>query len=211
MTILQFLIDASFIVWIILSLSIISVAIVMERMVFFFRFRYNKILSENIKQILISHQKDKLPKAIHLCNNNRVFTLFYKNLLSNAHKTTDEIEKIVNNDCQRYIILLERRLTTISTISSISPLLGILGTVVGMIKSFVVLGWENSENGLLAKGISEALLTTAMGLVVAIPCIVFYNYFSKRIDIISRRFELDLSDFLSLINSSSPKKNDRKI
>lgn len=78
---------------------------------------------------------------------------------------------------------LERYLNTLGTIASITPLLGLLGTVLGMIKVFTVISTQGvGDAGALAGGISEALITTAAGLIVAIPSLMFYRYFRGRID-----------------------------
>jgi biopolymer transport protein ExbB len=77
---------------------------------------------------------------------------------------------------------LERGLGVLATISNIAPLLGFLGTVSGMINSFEALARAGLSNpGLVAQGISEALITTAAGLAVAIPILAAYNYFTARI------------------------------
>jgi biopolymer transport protein ExbB len=78
---------------------------------------------------------------------------------------------------------LERYLNTLGTIAAISPLLGLLGTVIGMIKVFSAISAQGLGNaGALAGGISEALLTTAAGLVVAIPSLMAYRYFRGKVD-----------------------------
>ena len=78
---------------------------------------------------------------------------------------------------------LERYLTTLGTIASISPLLGLLGTVVGMIRVFKALLADGARNpAALAGGISEALVTTAAGLVVAIPALIFHRYLLRKVD-----------------------------
>lgn len=78
---------------------------------------------------------------------------------------------------------LERYLNTLGTIASITPLLGLLGTVLGMIKVFTVISAQGvGDAGALAGGISEALITTAAGLFVAIPSLMFYRYFRGKID-----------------------------
>ncbi len=78
---------------------------------------------------------------------------------------------------------LETYLNTLGTIASISPLLGLLGTVVGMIKVFsAIMVHGVGDPGILAGGISEALITTAAGLTVAIPSLVFYRYFERLVD-----------------------------
>ncbi len=78
---------------------------------------------------------------------------------------------------------LGRFLTTLGTIASITPLLGLLGTVIGMIKVFTVITTVGlGDPAVLAEGISVALITTASGLTVAIPSLMFYRYFHGRID-----------------------------
>ncbi len=78
---------------------------------------------------------------------------------------------------------LERYLTTLGTVASISPLLGLLGTVVGMIQVFRVLMEEGvGDVGLLAGGISQALITTAAGLIVAIPALAFHRYLLRKVE-----------------------------
>lgn len=77
---------------------------------------------------------------------------------------------------------LERYLTTLGTIAAIAPFLGLLGTVLGMIKMFSVLGASGADPSVLAHGISQALVTTASGLTVAIPSLIFYRYFRARVN-----------------------------
>ena len=90
-----------------------------------------------------------------------------------------EITKESIEDVGRHVtVSLEKNLNTLGTIAAIAPLLGLLGTVIGMIKVFAVITTEGVGNPeTLAGGISEALITTATGLVVAIPSLIFYRYF----------------------------------
>ena len=87
-------------------------------------------------------------------------------------------------DVGRHVVHdLERYLNSLGTIASITPLLGLLGTVIGMIKVFAVITTRGvGDAGVLAGGISEALVTTAAGLTVAIPSLMFYRYFRGRVD-----------------------------
>ncbi|MDJ0864448.1 MAG: MotA/TolQ/ExbB proton channel family protein [Gammaproteobacteria bacterium] len=95
-----------------------------------------------------------------------------------------EIMKESIEDVGRHVVHeLERYLNTLGTIASIAPLLGLLGTVIGMIKVFAVITTQGvGDAGVLAGGISEALITTATGLTVAIPSVMFYRYFRGRVD-----------------------------
>ena len=87
-------------------------------------------------------------------------------------------------DVGRHVVHdLDRYLNTLGTIASITPLLGLLGTVIGMIKVFAVITTQGVGNpGILAGGISEALITTAAGLTVAIPTLMFHRYFRGHVD-----------------------------
>jgi biopolymer transport protein ExbB len=87
-------------------------------------------------------------------------------------------------DVGRHVVHdLERYLNALGTIASITPLLGLLGTVIGMIKVFAVITTQGvGDPGVLAGGISEALITTAAGLTVAIPSLMFHRYFRVRVD-----------------------------
>ena len=95
-----------------------------------------------------------------------------------------EIMKESIEDVGRHVVHnLERYLNTLGTIASITPLLGLLGTVIGMIKVFAVITTQGvGDPAVLANGISEALVTTAAGLSVAIPTLMCYRYFRGRVD-----------------------------
>jgi len=95
-----------------------------------------------------------------------------------------ELMKESIEDVGRHVVHdLDRYLNTLGTIASITPLLGLLGTVIGMIKVFAVITTQGvGDPGVLAGGISEALITTAAGLTVAIPALLFHRYFRGHVD-----------------------------
>jgi biopolymer transport protein ExbB len=98
--------------------------------------------------------------------------------------TSREIMKESIEDVGRHVVHdLDRYLNALGTIASITPLLGLLGTVIGMIKVFAVITTQGvGDPGVLAGGISEALITTAAGLTVAIPTLMFHRYFRGHVD-----------------------------
>ncbi|MCC9000756.1 MAG: MotA/TolQ/ExbB proton channel family protein [Candidatus Contendobacter sp.] len=99
---------------------------------------------------------------------------------------------------------LERFLNTLGTIAAISPLLGLLGTVAGMIKIFQVVSVQGNSNfSLLSVGIAEALITTAAGLTVAIPSVLFYRYFNARVDELVVRMEQETLQLVDLLDSGA--------
>ena len=110
--------------------------------------------------------------------------------LINMHHGRDVMKESIEDTGRQVIMELERFLNTLGTIASISPLLGLLGTVVGMIKVFNAITTHGvGSPGVLAGGISEALITTAAGLSVAIPSLMFYRYFRGQVDAVVMKME----------------------
>lgn len=103
--------------------------------------------------------------------------------LINRNSSRDITKESIQDVGRHVTVAMERNLNTLGTIAAISPLIGLLGTVIGMIKVFAVITAEGVGNPeTLAGGISEALITTATGLVVAIPSLIFYRYFRGKIN-----------------------------
>lgn len=103
--------------------------------------------------------------------------------LLNSHHGRDVMKESIEEAAAHVIHDLERYLNTLGTIAAVAPLLGLLGTVVGMIRVFAEIMVRGTGNAsALAGGISEALITTAAGLTVAIPALVMHRYFTGRID-----------------------------
>lgn len=103
--------------------------------------------------------------------------------LANRHCDRDIMKESIEDVGRHVVHNLERYLNTLGTIASITPLLGLLGTVIGMIKVFAVITTHGvGDPGVLASGISEALITTAAGISVAIPSVMFYRYLRGRVD-----------------------------
>ena len=97
---------------------------------------------------------------------------------------------------------LEKRLGTMVLVSSISPLIGMCGTVTGMINSFAVMAEAAGlDAGAVAGGISEALITTAAGLIIAIPGVVAYNMFQKKVEEWNVQLETSIADFVQAVAS----------
>jgi biopolymer transport protein ExbB len=103
--------------------------------------------------------------------------------LSNANQGRDVMKESIQEAASHVVHDLERYLNSLGTIAAVTPLLGLLGTVMGMIKVFAEIMAQGTGNAsVLAGGISEALITTAAGLSVAIPALVMHRYFIGRID-----------------------------
>lgn len=103
--------------------------------------------------------------------------------LINAKHGREIMKESIQEEASHVVHEMERFLTALGTIAVITPLLGLLGTVIGMIKVFAQLQLEGAGNAAaLAGGISEALITTAAGMTVAIPALIFHRYFLRRVD-----------------------------
>lgn len=103
--------------------------------------------------------------------------------LNNASHGREVMKESIEEAASHVVHDLERFLNPLGTVAAITPLLGLLGTVIGMIKVFTEIMVQGTGNAnILAGGISEALITTASGLAVAIPALIFHRYFQRRID-----------------------------
>jgi len=161
----------------ILLCSTLSVAIIIER---FWTLRSTKVIPEGLgskvedwaaRHELDQSHLDKLRAASPLGR-------IYASALNNRKRPREVIKEAVEDTGRHVVHDLERFLNTLGTIAGVSPLLGLLGTVIGMIKVFsAILISGVGDANVLAGGISEALITTAAGLTVAIPSYIFYRFF----------------------------------
>lgn len=124
--------------------------------------------------------------------------------LTARHLSRDHMKEQIEDVGRHVIHELERYLNALGTIASITPLLGLLGTVIGMIKVFAVITTQGiGDPGVLAGGISEALVTTAAGLTVAIPALMFHRYFRGRVDELVVTMEQEALKMVEALHSSS--------
>ncbi|MGI9229252.1 MAG: MotA/TolQ/ExbB proton channel family protein [Gammaproteobacteria bacterium] len=168
--------------WPLMICSIISMAIIAER---FWSLRAGKIVPKDLVATVRRWHADGLVDAerlLALRRNSPLGRILATGLVNRGHSR--EIMKESIEEAGRHVAHeLDRFLNTLGTIASITPLLGLLGTVIGMIKVFAVITSEGLGNpGVLAEGISEALITTATGLTIAIPSLMFYRFFRGRVD-----------------------------
>jgi biopolymer transport protein ExbB len=102
--------------------------------------------------------------------------------LKNAKSSREVMKEAIEESGRAATVELERFLTTLGTIASVSPLLGLLGTVIGMVEIFGAQTAGGTSPAVLAHGISVALYNTAFGLIVAIPSMIFYRFFRTRVE-----------------------------
>ncbi len=159
--------------------SIIALALIIERIV---ALRRKKIVNPAIVNIIDSLKNEEdMNLALSLCEKNPgIFARIIKTGLENRKENKEILKETISEIGRHESYLLGRPLIILETIASISPLLGLSGTVLGMIRVFDVISKEGlGQADLLSAGISEALITTVTGLFIAIPTLVAYNYFSS--------------------------------
>ena len=195
--------------WLIIPIflsSFFSVAIIVERLLFYFSIKSNNLLV--ISKILELVCKNKITEAIDICEKNPFYaTSILKSGLSHYEEPKDVIKEAMENTSLYEIPKLEKNLNFLSTIAHISPLLGLLGTVVGLVKCFYIIEQKTVSMGLvnpadLAGGIWEALLSTVAGLCVAIPSYIMYNYFVHKVNLLTLGAERAATELLEFLPQS---------
>lgn len=205
---LKYLIDGGIFMWVILLASISGLAVIIEKMYTFLS--KEKKLSENEKnQLYKALRTGKKEEILKLCKDktdsvSKSVTKIVSNMdinfakLDNSHRQV--IEGIISESILEQTTELEKGMSLLGTVVNAAPQLGLLGTVTGMIAAFSALTRNGTSTAkIVAGGISEALYTTAFGLIVAIPALVFYNYFNRRIDVIVAEMERAALQFLSRV------------
>ena len=178
------------VMWLLLAFSILGVAFAIER---FFalrkaRINVNEFLAKIRKALMVNRS---VRDAVKICEQYQgpVASVMKAGLLKYGQPKED-VEKTIENAALFEMGRLERGLVVLATTANVAPLLGFLGTVTGMIASFDALAKQGLSNpAAVAAGISEALITTAAGLIIAIPIQLVYNYFTSRINKFVRDIE----------------------
>jgi biopolymer transport protein ExbB len=165
----------------ILACSVAAMAIVLERL---WTLRRRRIMPDKlVNQVFQLHARNQLTseRIAEIRDGSPLGRMLTAGLVNRNHSR--EVMKEAINDTGRQVVAdMERYLNTLATIASVTPLLGLLGTVFGMIDIFgVIMDAGVGNPGVLAGGISKALITTAAGLSVAIPALMFHRYLDSRV------------------------------
>ncbi len=184
----------------IIACSIVALAIIIERL---WSLQVRRVLPRNLVAQVWRWDK------IHQLNDEHLKELQASSPLGSVlaagianRKQNREIMKESIEDTGRHVVHeLERYLNSLGTIAAITPLLGLLGTVIGMIKVFATITTQGVGNpGALAGGISEALITTAAGMSVAIPTLMFYRYFRGKVRMLVLRMEQEAMGMVEIMH-----------
>lgn len=203
------LLKGGVILWVIILLSLIGTAIIVERLLYFKKTRVDE--DKLFHRIKVAVEKKHFDEAIFICESTvSPFTSLMKTGIEHRNYQKHVQKEVLQEAANQQIPHLERFLSSLGTIAHISPLLGLLGTVTGNIKAFGVLGSFGavSDPSILARGISEALITTAAGIIVSIPAVIFYNYLVDKVGKILIKMESQVNDMIILLNDDEVPEND---
>tara|TARA_B100000524_G_scaffold267282_1_gene146577 strand:- start:650 stop:1249 length:600 start_codon:yes stop_codon:yes gene_type:complete len=186
--------------WPLLACSILIISISIEKSWFLKnRLVAPKGLSKQIKNLLENDLMTK-KQSIEISSLSSLGFLLI-NCIKYKNLPRENLESKIEEKALEVKYNLERRLSMLGTIATISPLLGLLGTVVGMITAFTGLTETSGANpDLLAAGISQALITTAFGLLIAVPGLVLHRYYEQKITYLLITLQKEVSEFIDTIN-----------
>lgn len=202
---LQFMQKGGPIMWVIFLCSVVALAVVIER---FLQLRKARIDTDKFMNELSNLLKrNRIIESIDMCNQTPgPISQVVKAGILKHDRSKPEIREAIEDAAVGEIPILEKNLSMLATVAHIAPLLGLLGTVTGMVRAFQVI--EQKATALqpvnpkdLAGGIWEALLTTVFGLCVAIPTYVAYNYFVTKVNGFILEMEKSATDLVNLLAS----------
>lgn len=183
--------------------SLIALAVVIERWLFLRKVRINaRSFMLQVKSLIL---RNMVSDAVLLCKRTTApIAKITKAGVERIRRPREEIKEAIETAARVEIFQLERNLGILATISAVAPLLGFLGTVTGMIRAFIQvqhLG-GNVDASVLAGGIWEALVTTAAGLIVGIPALIFYNWLQSKVEYFVFEMEENSTTLLDMLIQS---------
>ncbi len=206
MNLINIVLKGGILVYILFILSIIAVAVFIERYITIKRLRINtRAFMNKLKLLILNNDIDS---AIAICEStNSPVSIVLKGIIKKRNLEYNEIKDFIETESQLQLFKLEKHMNILGTIAAASPLIGFLGTVTGMIKTFMAIQTNagNVNPEILAGGIWEALVTTAVGLSIGIPVLIAYNYLVGKIDIFVFEIQQSSKEILELLKNQDVK------
>lgn len=201
------IVTAGPIMWLILFCSLLAVFIFIGKWFQFHRAQVN--VRELVSGLVNVLRRDGMIEAMTLCDNTpgpvaRILTAAIQ-----AYQNDDDIQRAIDDAVLVELPRLESRLNVLATIAKVAPLLGLLGTVIGMAETFLTMQVKQGISltlGDLSGGISTALMTTAAGLCLAIPAMIAYNYLVSRVETFCIEMEKASSEIIYFFHHRDDKK-----
>ncbi len=212
--VLDFIDKGGFVIYPLLLCSIVGLAIVIEKII---SLRRKKVIVPEIVNVLDNIKgPGDIGLALSICEKHKgPFANIIRVGLESRHLPKDDIKETLNDFGRQEVHNLERGLVILETVAGIAPLMGLLGTVVGILKVFNVISVMGvGQATAMAGGISEALITTIFGLSIGIPAVVGYNFFTNKAESLVLQIEkysaLLLNKVISFQEGSSDKELDKQ-
>jgi len=202
--VIDFIIKGGIVMYPIILCSIIALGIFIERL---WILRKKAVIPADLVSFVEDRLKKRnIPAALDICekSDSSIAKIFLAGL-KNSSKGMWLVKEAIEERGSRESVILEKNVGMLSTIANLSPLLGLLGTVSGMIKTFKVVSQGSGNPALLAGGIAEALITTAAGLCVAIPVLVAYRYLKNRTETLIFEMEESSIRMIEIMENAATK------
>jgi biopolymer transport protein ExbB len=180
---------SSFTMIILMACSVVALTYIFERWLFY---KHTSIDADRFfMKIKEAFRNDGIEKAISVCNSSLApLAAVVKSGLEESGKKSEIAAEMMDAMAIEQRTKLEKNLSILGTLGNISPLIGLFGTVIGIIRAFHSLSVSGSAGpSVISAGIAEALMTTAAGLVVAVPAVIFYNYYLRRVETVMNEIE----------------------
>ncbi len=200
-----------YVIFILAFCSLLSVKVIIEKYILF-KGITEKVISEFMENIYNSLTSEDFKEALFLCKTSTWNSFLVKikcplanvvkHIIEHSKDPKNELEITSYNQLDKEIAKMEKGLGILATLGAVSPFIGLFGTVVGIIKSFNALSINNSSNyTLVMSGIADALIATAAGLIVAVPAVMFYNYFMKRLKLSMPLYDEAIQKTIRIVKS----------
>lgn len=198
---LNILYAAGWPIWFLLIASIVAVTLIIERSIYL---RRSKLLPRQLldEVIRVYHNGKITPDIIEKLQNNSPLGMVLASALRNVESPREVMKESIEEAGRGVAHLLERFLTTLGTIASLAPLMGLFGTIVGMIEIFGAQNATGTNPAALAHGISVALYNTGFGLAIAMPALVAYRHFRALVDSFIIDMELQAVKFVDIVHGA---------
>lgn len=199
MNIVEFIIKGGFVMWFLVPMAIVAIAVIVERLIAFRQFGDTApgLLAEVLENVRRGRDAD----ALRLCEDrNGPIAACLATVLRNRNLPQEEVEGLVEETGQGYFLRLERFLSILEVFTTVSPLLGLLGTIVGMIRVFQQFAGSTAagNNAGVLSGVGEALYATSVGISIAVISFASFGYFNSRLNSIR---DLTQNAVTTLINA----------
>ena len=202
---IDFLQKGGVVVWVLVALSAFVIALIIERLLYFKRISVDeKKLYDRIK---VTVEKGHIDEALAICDQNlSPFAALMRTGIENRDYPRTIQKEMLEDSAAQEAPRLEKNIVAIGTIANIAPLIGLLGTVTGTMKSLGVLGRFGavSDPSILAGGLSEALINTVSGIIVAVVAFIFHNYLASKANDYMLKLEGQVNGLILMINKNRP-------